>query len=290
MKKLLLIDASALIYRFFYALPPLTTPDHEQIQAIYGLANIILKIANDQDKPDFWAAALDRPERTLREEQFKDYKSHRPPVPDPLINQLQKMPELFRLFKIRTFDLAGYEADDLLGTLAKNFSAIPDLQIVILSGDLDVLQLVRDDKVVAQIIKSGLANTIIYNEAKVMERYELPPNRLPDYKGLIGDASDNIPGVKGVGPKTAVELLKEFGTLENIYENLPIISGAAAKKMAGTKETALMCRSLAEIKKDAPIAIPPLADLKVVPPNTEELKKLFNQLGFVSLIKRLEEK
>ena len=286
MKTLLLIDASALIYRFFHALPPLTTPDHKPIQGIYGLANVLLKILREQ-KPDYASAALDRPEKTFREEQFKEYKIHRPPAPDALSSQLQAMPELFQVFDIKTFEKAGFEADDIIGTLAQKFLEVPDLKIVILSGDLDILQLVKDEKIVGQIIKTGVANTEIYNEAKVIERYGLTPAELPDYKALVGDASDNIPGIKGIGPKSALELLKEFKNLENIFEDLPIINLKIAKKLEGKKEEAFMYRKLATIKKDVPIAVPDLEELRIIEPLKDKLAEYFTRLGFVSLIKRL---
>src|SRR3989344_1394346 len=223
MKTLLLIDASALIYRFFHALPPLTDLNSEPIQAIYGLTNVHLKILREQ-KPDYLAAALDRPEKTFREEQFENYKIHRPPAPNDLIAQIKKLPEVFSAFAIKTFEKPGFEADDIIGTLVERFSQEPDLKIVILSGDLDVLQLVENDKVVGEIIKTGVTDTLVYNEKKVEERYGLKPIQLPDYKGLIGDASDNIPGIKGIGPKGATEVLKEFGTLEGVFENLAIVN------------------------------------------------------------------
>lgn len=287
MKTFLLIDASALIYRFFHALPPLTDANHNQIQGIYGLSNVLLKILREQ-KPDYAAVALDRPEETFREKQFKEYKIHRPPAPDALISQLKMMPELFRLFNIKTFEKAGFEADDIIGTLAENFGAVPDLKIIILSGDLDILQLVRDEKIIGQIIKSGVADTILYNEAKVEERYGLKPAELIDYKALIGDVSDNIPGVKGIGPKTALELLKEFKNLENIFENLVIIKSTIAKKLTGKKDEALMYRELATIKKDVPITLGELEELRLVHPLKDKLTSYFRNLGFISLIKRLE--
>lgn len=287
MPTLLLIDASALVYRFFHALPPLTTPEHEPIQAIYGLTNVLLKILREE-KPDYLAAALDRPEKTFRAEQFAAYKIHRPPAPDALVSQLRRMPELFELLNIKTFEKPGFEADDLIGTLAEHFSQESNLKIIILSGDLDVLQLVRDERIVGQIIKTGVTNTVIYNETRVEERYGLKPPELADYKALVGDASDNIPGIKGVGPKSALALLKEFGTLEEIFENLGIVTPAVAQKLEHKKTEAFLYRDLATIKKDVPIQIPNLEDLKMRAPDAEILRTYFTKLGFISLIKRLE--
>lgn len=287
MRTLLLIDASALVYRFFHALPPLTDLNSEPIQAIYGLTNVLLKILREQ-KPDYAAAALDRPEKTFRKEQFEEYKIHRPPAPNELIAQIKKLPEVFSAFGIKTFEKPGFEADDVIGTLAERFSQEPDLKIVILSGDLDVLQLVRDDKIVGEIIKTGVTDTQIYDEEKVEERYGLKPIRLPDYKGLIGDASDNIPGVKGIGPKSATEVLKEFGTLEEVFENLPIINPTIAKKLEGKKNDALFYRALATIKKDVPVDLPSLENLRVNPLDKDRLRAYLEKFGFFSLIKRPE--
>lgn len=287
MKNLLLIDVSSLVYRFFHALPPLTTPRGEPIQAIYGLVNVMLKIFREQ-QPDYAAAALDRPEKTFREEQFKDYKIHRPPAPDELIGQIKKLPEVFEIFNIKTFELPGYEADDLIGTLARHFAEKPDLRITILSGDLDTLQLVQNDKVVAQIIKTGVTETKTYNEALVVERFGLTPEKLADYKGLIGDASDNIPGVTGIGPKTAVPLIRQFGTIEGIYENLGLINPAIVKKLADDKEKAVLSKKLATISREVPIPLPKLEELVVAKPDESRLKAFLENYGFTSILKRLE--
>lgn len=288
MKKLLLIDSSALIYRFFHALPPLTTPEHDQIQAIYGLCSIILKIFLSPDGSDYVAAAFDRPEKTFRKEKFQDYKSQRPPAPDALISQIKRMPEVFGLFGVKTFELPGYEADDILGTLSENFSRQQDVQTIILSGDLDVLQLVKGDRVIGEIIRTGVSDTVLYDEAKVEERYGLKPSQLPDYKALVGDTSDNIPGIKGIGPKGALPLVKEFGTIENIYENQAIITPATAKKLDGQKASALLYRELTTIKKDVAIVMPRIEDLKTQPLDKNKLSAYFSKLGFTSLLKRIQ--
>lgn len=283
---LLLIDASALIHRFFHALPPLTTPDGKPIQAIYGLTATLLKIFREQ-KPDYIVAALDRPEPTFRKEKFKEYKIHRPAAEDALVAQIIQMPQVFGKFGIPTFDKAGFEADDIIGTIVEKFRTEKNLKIIILSGDLDVLQLVENDKVVAQIIKTGLTNFSIYNEEAVVQRYLLKPNQLVDYKGLIGDASDNIPGVKGIGPKTAAELLREFKTIEEIFDSITIIVPKTAKKLDGQRDIAFLSKELATIKRDVPIGIESLKELEVKPLAKKELADYFTQLGFKSLIERL---
>lgn len=282
---LLLIDVHALIHRFFHALPPLTTPQGEPIGAIYGVCGVLLKIINEQ-KPDYIAAAFDTPEKTFREEQFKEYKAHRPPTADELIAQIKRTPEVFDLFGIKRFAVPGFEADDVIGTLAEKFKKEKNLQVMILSGDNDVLQLVESDKVVAQMTKTGITETVLYNEAAVEERYGLKPRQLPDLKGFLGDVSDNIPGVKGIGPKTATPLLQEFGSVEEIFENLALIPVKTSKKIEGHKDEAIFSKKLATIRRDVPIEVF-LAELSVRPLDKEKLAGFFENLGFKTLKERL---
>src|SRR3989338_3921605 len=188
-KKLILLDTHALIHRFFHALPPLTTVRGEPVNAVYGIANTVLKILREQ-KPDYLAACFDRPEKTFRSEAFKEYKIHRLAAVPELIAQFKITRELLDKFKIKIIEMAGYEADDLIGTLAEKFnpsasSGQADLQIIIISGDLDLLQLVDDEKVVVQFLRKGMSDTFIYNEKTVFERYNLKPKQLPDLKGLL---------------------------------------------------------------------------------------------------------
>lgn len=286
MNTLLLIDTSALIHRFFHALPPLTSPAGEPIGAIYGLAGIVLKLMLEE-KPEYLAAALDRPEPTFRKQIFHDYKIQRPPAVAELVSQFGKVHEVFEQFRVRVFEQPGFEADDIIGTLAHHLGGQPNIRVEILSGDLDVLQLVRDDRITAKIIKTGLTTTETYNEQKVEERYDLKLRQLTDYKALIGDSSDNIPGIKGVGPKTARELLKEFGTIEEIFENIAIINPTVAKKLEGQKEHALLCRKLSTIRTDVPLPMPSLEKLRTPPLNATTLNAYFQTYGFTSLAKRL---
>jgi len=286
MKTLLLIDTHALVHRFFHALPPFTGPKGEPTNALYGMSGVLIKIIKDQ-KPDYIAAATDRPEKTFREEQFKEYKIQRPPAANELVAQLIRMPELFENFGVKVFSVAGYEADDIIGTLVEKFREEPDLKIVVLSGDLDILQLVQDDKVVAQMFKTGITETVIYNEEAVVAKYGLKPSQLPDYKGFIGDNSDNIPGVKGIGPKTIVPLLQEFITAEEVYNSLGIIPEKTFKKLEGHKEEAFFSKKLATIQRDVPLALASLEELKTQPLNVEKLADFFKSLGFESLVKRL---
>lgn len=286
MKKLLLIDANSLIHRSFHALPPLTTPKGEPINAVYGLSSILLKILREH-QPDYAAAAFDRPEPTFRDEMFKDYKAHRPPTAGELISQLQKAHETFGKFGIRVLEKAGYEADDIVGTLAEKFKNEPDMKVVIFSGDKDNLQLIDGDKVVVELLKTGVSKTITYNEALFLQEYGFSPRQLVDYKALVGDTSDNIPGVTGIGPKGATDLIKEYGSVERIYEEVGLIpKEALRKKLEANRENALLSKRLAAIKRDVPLEIS-LEELGQNPLNKEALKKYFESLGFKSLVERL---
>lgn len=286
MRTLLLIDANSLIHRFFHAMPPLTTPRGEPIGAIYGLSQVLLKIIREM-KPDYIAGCFDRPEPTFRDEIYKEYKIHRPAAPGELISQIIKSRELFGKFGVKVVELAGYEADDLIGTLAEKFKNEPDLRIEIFSGDLDNLQLVDGNKVIVRFLIKGVTETTEYNEEAVIKKYELKPEQLPDLKGFLGDASDNIPGVKGVGPKTATPLVKEFGSIEKIYEDIVLVEEKTAKKIRDHKEEALFSKKLATIKRDVPVDLN-MDDVKLKSLDIAALKAYFSEMGFQSLVNRLQ--
>ena len=295
MKTLILIDANSLIHRCFHALPPLTGPNNQPAGALYGLSNILLKIIREQ-KPNFIAAFFDRPEPTFRKEIFNEYKIHRPKAPDELVSQIIEARNLVEAFGIKFFEAPGFEADDLIGSAAEKFKNELDLKIIILTGDLDSLQLVENDKVVAETFKKGISETIIYDEEAVKERYDgLLPSQIADYKGLVGDPSDNIPGVMGIGPKTAAPLIKNYGSLENFLEK-----GGVEKnyeKIIKSKDIALLSKKLAIIRRDAPLNINDLSELKYdglskIPPSARSgeggIENYFEKLGFKSLIKRIQ--
>ncbi|MBI5079184.1 hypothetical protein HZB06_00700 [Candidatus Wolfebacteria bacterium] len=284
MKTLILIDANSLIHRCFHALPPLTGPNNQPAGALYGLASILIKILREQ-KPDFVAAFFDRPEPTFRKEMFDAYKIHRPKAPSDLVSQIIEARDLFGAFGIKTHEIAGFEADDLIGTAAFMFKNLPDLKIIILTGDLDALQLVENDKVVVETIKKGVSDTMIYNEEEVKKRYDgLSPGQLPDFKGLVGDPSDNIPGVADIGPKTATPLIKEYKTLENFLADGQLEK--SYKKIIRFKETALLSKKLAVIRRDAPLIIKEISELNRSDA-PEKIISYLEKLGFQSLIKRL---
>jgi len=268
---------------------PLTTASGQPIGAVYGLSGLVLKLITETIKPDYVAACFDRPEPTFRKESFPDYKAHRAPTSSDLIPQLIQSREVFERFKIKVFELPGFEADDLIGTLATRLKAVEDLQIVILSGDRDLLQLVINDKVVCHMLQHSGDSTTYFNEEAVIKKYGLLPHQIPDLKGLVGDVSDNIPGLEGVGEKTATPLLKEFGSVEEVFENLVIVPQKVAKKFEGKRDQALLSKKLATLECNAPIFLDSLEDLRMLPLDKPLLKEYFTKLGFVSLVRRLEQ-
>jgi DNA polymerase-1 len=280
--KLLLVDANSLIHRAYHALPPLDTKGIPS-NALFGVASILLKVIKEES-PSYIAGAFDRPEETFRKAMFKEYKITRPKAPEELVSQIIEAHNLFEAFKIKTFEMPGFEADDIIGTLAKNLKN-DDLKIIILTGDLDTLQLVEDEKIVVKTLKKGVSETIVYNEDAIKERYGLPPKLLIDYKALVGDKSDNIPGVKNIGPKTAVSLLKRYGSLEKILEAKDE-KNKALKRIQEEREIALLSKELATIQTNVPLKVS-LEELKF---NFEEksLKDYFFKWEFKSLINRLE--
>jgi DNA polymerase-1 len=292
MGKLLLIDANSIIHRSFHALPPFTTPEGKPSGAIYGIASILLKLWRDE-RPDYAAALFDRPEPTFRDEKYAEYKAQRPPAPDELISQIIEAHKLFEAFGIKTFEKPGYEADDLIATLAEKFKTLPEVQVVILTGDRDTLQMVEGDKLVVQTFNKGVSDTTIYNEAAVIEKYGIAPKQMVDYKALVGDSSDNIKGVPGVGPKTALELIKKFGTVKEMYKKL---DGAEAdddaeikklrERFGAFKKEAELSEMLVTLERHVPIEIPPIAELTPME-ETDGAAKYFEKMGFATLLKRL---
>lgn len=288
---LLLIDANSLIHRAYHALPPFTTPDGRPSGALYGLASILIKVFKERPSR-FGIAAFDHPAPTIREDIYKEYKATRAPAADTLISQIIESHKLLPAFGIKVLEYPGWEADDIVATLAHQFIRKDNLQIIILSGDLDMLQAVRDDKIVVEAPKKGISNTIIYNEEAVRERFSIPPNLLTDFKGLVGDTSDNIPGVPGIGPKTASDLISRYGNLENLYQEIAEIGIPNQKlqqKLLDYKEQAILSKELATLKTDLPLDVK-LEDLQIVSPLARpELAHYLKSLGFESLVKRLTE-
>lgn len=263
MKKLVLIDSNALVHRAFHALPMLTAPDGRPTNAVYGFTSVLLKMVADL-KPDYIAAAFDLAGPTFRHEEYAGYKAHRAKAPDELYAQIPMVKEMLAPMGIPVFEAQGFEADDVIGTISAQARDLPDLQTVIVTGDLDTLQLVHGKKTVVCTLRKGVTDTVTYDGTAVRERYGLDPEQVPDFKGLKGDPSDNIPGVPGVGEKTAATLIAEFGSLERLYEEIekPAFAKGKAKrgvseklrtKLLEHRDVALFSKKLATIVRDVPL-------------------------------------
>jgi len=278
--KLFLIDGNSFCYRAYYAIQNLSTSKGEPTNAIYGVISMLRKIV-EEDKPDYLAVCFDRKEPTFRHEKFEDYKAHRKPMPDDLIEQMPHIKEILEAYKIPIFEKAGFEADDILGTIAEK-AAKEKYEVYILTGDKDALQLVNANIKVYNVHKEGL----IYDIKKVKERYEgLAPDQIVDLMALMGDASDNIPGVPKVGEKTALELMKEFGSLENLYKQSGKIKKEGVRKsVEDNKKLAFLSRELATIDTNVPIDFK-VSDMRLKEPDEEKLKALFRRFEFRSLLK-----
>ncbi|MBI4137746.1 MAG: DNA polymerase I [Candidatus Sungbacteria bacterium] len=290
MQRLVLLDTHAIIHRAYHALPPLTAPGGEPINAVYGFTSIVLRLLREL-KPDYIAACFDLPGKTFRHESYAQYKANRPEAPQDLIRQFNRVREVLSAFRIMTFEQEGYEADDIIGTIAERFGKNHGVEIIVVTGDSDILQLVRS-RVKVYAMRRGITDIAVWDERAVRERYGLKPEQLVGLRGLKGDPSDNIPGVKGIGEKTALDLMRKFGSLKNIYAALKkskkSIAPSVAQKLADGKSDALMSADLARIRTDAPIS-PALDDMRWRDQGVaDRMRPLFQALGFVSLLKRLE--
>jgi DNA polymerase-1 len=304
-KKLIIIDGNALIHRSFHALPPtMATKKGEMVNAVYGFTTALLK-AIKEFKPEFVVLTLDKKGPTFRHVEYKEYKATRVKAPDELYGQIPRVKEVARAFNIPIFEMSGLEADDLIGTIAKAVDG--KVEKIILTGDLDTLQLVNEHTKVYTMSR-GLSESVIYDEAAVKERYGLMPAQMIDYKALRGDPSDNIPGVRGIGEKTAIDLLKEFKTLEKVYEYVEKLSARGGSASGGKvhkvikskikerivgllvehKKDAFLSKKLATIKRDAEIDFK-LEDAAFGDFDKAEVVKILSELEFKSLLPRIQE-
>src|SRR3989344_59712 len=216
-EKLVLIDGNAIVHRAFHALPPLTSPRGNVVNAVFGFSSIVIKMIREL-KPEYIGATFDLAGPTFRHEQFEDYKAKRVKAPQELYDQIPLVKQIVTALGIPIYEMQGYEADDVIGTISSHIKKTDGVKLIIMTGDLDTLQLVEGDKVVVSTLRKGLNDIVVYDEKAVMDRYGLAPNQLADYRGLKGDPSDNIPGVTGIGEKTASTLIQKYGSLENLYE------------------------------------------------------------------------
>lgn len=260
-KRLVLLDVHAIIHRAYHALPDFATSKGEPTGALYGLIAMLLKVVSDM-KPDYVVACYDLPDPTYRHEAYEGYKAGRAKTDEELVAQIIRSRDVFEAFGIPMYEKAGFEADDMLGTIVEKLKRTKHLDIVIASGDMDTLQLVDKKKVQVYTLKRGIADTVVYDEDKVVERFGFPPEHLPDFKGLRGDPSDNIIGIPGIGEKTASTLVQKFGTIEQLYKTLKKnpkrleeagIKPRILELLSSHEEEALFSKMLATIHRDAPI-------------------------------------
>jgi DNA polymerase-1 len=285
---LVVLDAHALIHRSFHAIPALNAPDGRPVNAVFGFASTTLTVL-DTLKPKYLAVAFDEPGPTFRDELFADYKATRVATVDELKAQFPMVRELVAALGIPLFAMAGYEADDLIGTLAKQAEAAAT-DTVIVSGDHDLYQLITDHVSVYNVSR-GLKAAELLDELVFRGRYGFAPNLLPDYKALRGDTSDNIPGVAGIGPKTAKQLIADLGGLDTILaacepDSAVTMKSAVKDKICAHKDQAILSKILATIVTDAPITLN-LKDCIVHEYDETKARALFESLGFKSLLKRL---
>lgn len=317
MQRLILVDGHAVIHRAFHALPPLTTRNGELVNAVYGFAGMIFKILDDLH-PEYIAVAFDTPKPNFRHREFVGYQAQRPKTDSELVGQIEKVHQLVSAFNIPIFEIEGFEADDVIGTLARqatnlnnelrimnkgkkekkdhNSKFLPagrqgkiqnsNIEVIIVTGDRDLMQLVNK-KVKLYMPTRGLSEGQIVGEKEVEEKMGVGPELIVDYKGLVGDASDNYPGVPGIGPKTAIELLKKYKNLKNVYANIGQIENLSlADKLKEGKESALLSQKLALVVDNAPVKLD-LEACRAADFDKEKLAEFFRQLGFRSMMKRI---
>lgn len=286
MKKLLLIDGNAILHRAYHAFPPLTNPKGEVINAVYGFFSMLLTVLQDQ-QPEYLVVCFDKSKPTIRQAMYAGYHENRPKPADDFISQIKLVHELLEKMNVAVFELDGYEGDDLIGTIAtKSVQNSKDVAVVVLTGDRDMLQLVNGQVTVLMPLV-GITKTVLFDEAKVAEKYGVKPEQFVDYKALIGDASDGYPGVTGIGPKTAAKLIQEYGTFENLYKHVGQLPEKVGLKLATDAEQAALAKKLATIITDMPIQFAiqqcACADFAI-----SALRDSFEEHGFKSLIVRLD--
>ncbi|TXC90183.1 DNA polymerase I [Metabacillus litoralis] len=285
-KKIVLIDGNSIAYRAFFALPLLNNDKGVHTNAIYGFTMILMKILEDE-KPSHMLVAFDAGKTTFRHKTFQEYKGGRQKTPPELSEQFPFIRELLDAYQVSRYELENYEADDIIGTLSRQAEK-DGYEVKVISGDKDLTQLVTNN-ITVDITRKGITDVDSYTPTFVQEKYGLTPEQIIDMKGLMGDTSDNIPGVPGVGEKTAIKLLKEFTSLENVLNSVDQISGKKLKeKLEENREQALMSKELATIECDAPITIG-LTELEYEGFDQQKVANIFKELGFNSLLDKVGE-
>lgn len=284
-KILMVIDGNSLMHRAFYAIPPLSTKKGIYTNAVYGFMNMLFKLIEEYH-PEYIGVAFDRKAPTFRHKEYKEYKGTRQKTPEILVPQFDTLKKLLSAMNIAIYERDGYEADDILGTFAR-IAGEKGMKAYLVTGDRDALQLI-DENVNVLMTKKGITDIRIYDEKALHEDYGITPAQVIEMKSLMGDSSDNIPGVPGVGKKTAFKLINKYGTLENVYAHIDEISGKKLKEnLEKYKAQAFLSKRLATIIKDAPVDIS-IADCCYDIPNSLELKELLMELEFSSILSRLD--
>jgi len=295
MKKFIIIDALAILYRAWHALPKLTNKEGKIINAVYGFSSFLLKILREEN-PNYLAVAYDTKTPSFRKKEFKEYKANRVPQPPEFYDQIPLSKKILESFSINFFSIEGQEADDLISSMTEHCQKLTEpYEIIIFTGDKDMLQLINK-KIKVALLKQNISQTKIYDKNKVEKEYDsLSPRQLIDFKALVGDPADNIPGVKGIGPRLATFLLKKYYSLENLYE---LIEKNKIKKeeikermlnaLIKEKEQAFLFKHLIKLRGDLKLKNFKLENCHLQKIDKEKIKKLFNEIGFKGLIGRLE--
>lgn len=295
-ERLVILDAHAILHRAFHALPDFTSPKGEPTGALYGVVSMLFKII-EEFEPDYVVACYDLPEPTYRHDAFAGYKAKREKADDTLITQINRSRDILKAFGIPIYEQVGFEADDVLGTIAKQTKDTDSLEVVIASGDMDTMQCVDKKRVCVYTLKKGIKDTVLYDEQAVKKRFGFLPKLIPDYKGLRGDPSDNIPGIVGIGEKTATELIVNFGGIDAIYKKLKKDEEAFIKVgikpriinlLKENEEEAQFSKMLATIRTDVPIdfSLPATSWREGI--DVEKITSLFSELGFRTLATRVK--
>ena len=281
MDKLVLIDGNSLINRAFYAIGPLTDKNGQPTNAVYGFTNMLIKIISEV-KPKYMLVAFDVHAKTFRHKLYTEYKGTRKPMPEDLRPQIPLLKKVLQTMGIKTFELAGFEADDIIGTLAKRYKG----ETIIYTGDKDSFQLV-DETTSIYFTKRGITDVDVYNNENFLSKTGINPSQVIDLKSLMGDSSDNIPGVAGVGEKTALNLIQNYNSLDGVYENLSKITGKLNEKLSINKETAYLSKTLATINTLVEIPLN-IEEARYNFPFSQDVFKLFIELDFKNMLKRAE--
>jgi DNA polymerase-1 len=288
MERIILIDGNALIHRSFHAIPPLTAPDGTLTNAVYGFFSTLLGSIN-RFQPEYCLVAFDLPGKTFRDDLFAEYKAKRAKTPQELYDQIPIIKTILNVFEIPYMGVEGFEADDIIGTLAKQVAdfcqAGHQLEAIIVTGDQDAIQLVNDC-VKIFTMKNSIKDTVLLDEKAVVEKYGFKPVEMIDYKALRGDPSDNIPGVAGIGDKTACQLIDKHHNIETIFKNIDNIPDKIKNKLVGQEEIATLSKTLATISTEVPIKL----DLKMATLHDfdqTEVENIFTKFAMTSLIRRL---